>query len=86
MDVTTAIRVISRATRDVAALGEVSRLDRVRLSQLGLIEYVALKNRYRVTLKGRTAVARGQLDECFQCGGVIVITSQDQPSSCPTCR
>lgn len=86
MDVTTAIRVISRATRDIAALEQVSSMDRVRLGQLGLIEWMPLRRTYRVTLKGRNAVVNGWLDECSECGEVIVIVSTDQPSECPTCR
>lgn len=86
MNVTTATKVIARATRDISALDELGRMDRYRLAQLRLIEYVTIKGKYRVTLRGKNAITRGWLDTCFECGGVIVIESEDEPSSCPSTR
>lgn len=86
MNAATAAKVIARATQDIKTLDALETAERFRLIKLRLVEYVLIKSKHRVTLRGRKALAAGWLDNCFECGEVIVVESQDEPSSCPNPR
>ncbi len=83
MDVKLIKTAVKNAITDVRALDALTPTERGALVHQGVISYNPLKRRYRVTLKGRTAVYADQFDSCAECGQLIVIVTNDQPSSCP---
>lgn len=76
----TVASIVKRAITDVRALDELTPAVRLQINVAGVITYDLLKNRYRVTFRGKRAI----FDSCFDCGGLIVIMDKDQPSEC-TC-